>query len=87
MKNQMKRIEKLGIGELKICFRSFINGISGDKCYPAKSVITVKCSRNHARSVFSFLCRENGGEISKIYWNGKEVSTAFFKVVHKSMAA
>lgn len=80
----MKRIEKLGIGELKLCFRSSISGISGDKIYPRKSVITANCSRNQARNVYSFLCRENDGEISKIYWNGKEISPAFFKVIQRS---
>ena len=87
MKNQMKRIEKLGLGKLRIDFVPFISGISGDKIYPKKTTIITYCSRNNARNVAAFICRENEGEISKIYWNGKLIEYNRLKVTHRSLAA
>lgn len=83
----MKRIEKLGLGKLKIEFKSFISGVSGDKIYPKKTTIIVNCSRNHARNIAAFICRENDGEISKMFWNGKKIEYKDLKVTHRAIAA
>lgn len=87
MKNQMKRIEKLGLGKLKIEFKTVIIDVFGEKSYPKKTTITETCSRNNARRIVGYICSHNGGEISKIFWNGKEIDYNQLKVTHKAIAA
>lgn len=87
MKNQMKTIEKLGLGKLKIEFKPIIINAFGEKSYPKKTTIVVTCSRNNARQVAGFIWGENGGEISKMFWNGKKIEYNNLKITHRAIAA
>ncbi len=87
MKNQMKRIEKLGIGKITICLKPYFDEKKGEKIYPKKTTLTIYCSKNEARKLTDIFMDQSDGEISKIYWNGKLIEYKDLKVTHRAIAA